>query len=227
MFFHGEDAVTDALSPYINAAPREEQKYFLATQHVDEARHAVFFGRFMPEVAEAGSAMAGSLDATHPELTWGFRKTFARLERMADELRRDRSRPKLAQAIALYHVIIEGRSPSPASISSRATSSTATCCRVSAPACATSRSTSSGTSASASRCSRCSCARIPSASRRRGAVREVLSWTVAMFIPPDWDERYVTCFGFTLDDIYQQSAAAMEGRLRAAGIEPERLRTGL
>jgi len=58
-------------------------------------------------------------------------------------------------------------------------------------------------------------------------VREVLSWTVAVFIPPDWDERYVTCFGFTLDDIAQQSAAAMEGRLRAAGIEPERLRTGL
>ncbi len=81
MFFHGEDAVTDALSPYIDAAPREEQKYFLATQHVDEARHAVFFGRFMREVAEAGSDMAGSLDATHPELTWGFRKTFVRLER--------------------------------------------------------------------------------------------------------------------------------------------------
>ncbi|MDP9188147.1 MAG: hypothetical protein M3O25_02730, partial [Actinomycetota bacterium] len=43
MFFYGEDAVTDGLSPYIDAAPREEQKYFLATQQVDEARHAVFF----------------------------------------------------------------------------------------------------------------------------------------------------------------------------------------
>lgn len=32
MFFHGEDAVTDALSPYIDAAPHEERKYFLATQ---------------------------------------------------------------------------------------------------------------------------------------------------------------------------------------------------
>src|SRR6266852_4968440 len=55
LFFFGEDAVTDALSPYIDAAPKEEQKYFLATQQVDEARHAVFFGRFMREVAEAGS----------------------------------------------------------------------------------------------------------------------------------------------------------------------------
>src|SRR5688572_20915076 len=53
MFFHGEDSVADDLSPFIDAAPREEQKYFLATQQVDEARHAVFFGRFMHEVVEA------------------------------------------------------------------------------------------------------------------------------------------------------------------------------
>ena len=46
MFFFGEDSVTDNLSPYIDAAPKEEQKYFLATQQVDEARHAVFFHRF-------------------------------------------------------------------------------------------------------------------------------------------------------------------------------------
>ena len=31
LFFHGEDSVTDNLSPYIDAAPLEEQKYFLAT----------------------------------------------------------------------------------------------------------------------------------------------------------------------------------------------------
>ena len=54
LFFHGEDAVADNLSPFIDAAPREEQKYFLATQQVDEARHAVLFARFMREVAGAG-----------------------------------------------------------------------------------------------------------------------------------------------------------------------------
>src|SRR4051794_41886134 len=54
MFFHGEDAVADDLAPFIAAAPREEQKYFLATQQVDEARHAVFFKRFMHEVVGAG-----------------------------------------------------------------------------------------------------------------------------------------------------------------------------
>src|SRR5438067_2567894 len=99
MFFHGEDSVTDNLSPYIDAAPREEQKYFLATQQVDEARHAVFFARFMREVVEAGDDLSSSLAATDRMLTWGFRKTFGRLHRMADELRKDRSRPKLAAAI--------------------------------------------------------------------------------------------------------------------------------
>ena len=54
LFFWGEDAVADNLSPFIDAAPREEQKYFLATQQVDEARHAVFFKRFMHEVAGLG-----------------------------------------------------------------------------------------------------------------------------------------------------------------------------
>src|SRR5947209_18274871 len=107
LFFHGEDSVADNLSPYIDAAPREEQKYFLATQQVDEARHAVLFARFMREVAGAGGDTASSLEATRPELTWGFKKVFGRLDQMADELRRDRSKPKLAQAIALYHLVVE------------------------------------------------------------------------------------------------------------------------
>src|SRR5262245_34038352 len=108
LFFWGEDAVADNLSPYIDAAPREEQKYFLATQQVDEARHAVFFKRFMREVCDIGDGdVASGLKAIEPQLTWGFRKTFARLDSMADELRKDRSRPKLAQAVTLYHLVVE------------------------------------------------------------------------------------------------------------------------
>src|SRR3954453_10349537 len=98
MFLHGEDSVADNLSPFIDAAPREQQKYFLATQQVDEARHAVFFGRFMREVVQNGDGtIAGGLDATRGELTYGFVKTFEHLDRVTDELRRDRSRTKLAQ----------------------------------------------------------------------------------------------------------------------------------
>src|SRR4249919_1402550 len=107
MFFYGEDAVTDGLSPYIDAAPLEEQKYFLATQQVDEARHAVFFARFMKEVCDVGDGtVAGGLAAIKPDLTWGFNMVFDRLERMSDELRKDPSLPRLSAAIALYHVVI-------------------------------------------------------------------------------------------------------------------------
>ena len=48
-----------------------------------------------------------------------------------------------------------------------------------------------------------------------------------MFVPPGWDERYVTSFGFTLEDIFTQGAEAMEGRLRAAGLDPLTMRLGL
>ena len=64
MFFHGEDSVADNLSPYIDAAPKEEQKYFLATQQVDEARHAMLFARFMREVG--GSAPTSPLAGRDP-----------------------------------------------------------------------------------------------------------------------------------------------------------------
>ena len=99
LFFWGEDAVADNLSPYIDAAPREEQKYFLPTQQVDEARHAVFFKRFMKEVCCIGTGtMASGLQSIKPQLTSGFRTIFDRLDTMADELRADRSPAKLAAA---------------------------------------------------------------------------------------------------------------------------------
>src|SRR5689334_7185314 len=108
MFFHGEDAVADDLSPFIDAAPLEEQKYFLTTQQVDEARHAIFFKRFMQEVVGVGDGtIAGGLRAVEPELTWGFRKTFALLDRVTGELRSDRSRVTLARAVTMYHVVVE------------------------------------------------------------------------------------------------------------------------
>src|SRR3954465_11680171 len=64
LFHYGEDSVADNLSPYIDAAPHPEQQYFLTTQQVDEARHAVFFARFMQEVAERGHDVESTLAAT-------------------------------------------------------------------------------------------------------------------------------------------------------------------
>src|SRR5437870_13596602 len=40
MFFRGVDSVTDNLSPYIHAAPKQQQQYFHATQPAPESRPA-------------------------------------------------------------------------------------------------------------------------------------------------------------------------------------------
>jgi ribonucleotide reductase beta subunit family protein with ferritin-like domain len=228
MFFHGEDSVANTLSPFIAAAPREEQKYFLATQQVDEARHAVLFARFMREVAGEGVDTASSLAATLPELTWGFRKTFARLDRMADELRRDRSKPKLAQAITLYHLVIEATLAQPGqhlieeSLSKR-------------DLLPGFREGIGNVSKDEQRHIGFGVKMIADLVREdpecedaiEELLREVFPYTAAVFVPPDWDERYVTAFGFTLEEIYTYGGEAIESRLRAAGLDPERMRVGL
>jgi ribonucleotide reductase beta subunit family protein with ferritin-like domain len=228
LFFHGEDSVADNLSPFIDAAPREEQKYFLATQQVDEARHAVLFARFMKEVAGAGASVGTSLDETRPKLTWGFRKVFDRLDRMADELRRDRSKPKLAQAITLYHLVIEASLAQPGQhfIEEGLTR------RDLLPGF---RSGIANVAHDEQRHIAFGVKMIADLVREdpecepaiAEELREVLPFTTAVFVPPGWDERYVTSFGFTLEDIFAQGAEAMEGRLRAAGLDPGSMRLGL
>jgi ribonucleotide reductase beta subunit family protein with ferritin-like domain len=228
MFFHGEDSVADNLSPYIDAAPREEQKYFLATQQVDEVRHAVLFARFMREVAGEGGDTASSLAATRPELTWGFRKTFGRLDRMADELRRDRSKPKLAQAITLYHLVIEAALAQPGQHLIEESLKR----RDLLPGF---REGIGNVSKDEQRHIGFGVKVIADLVREdpecedaiEELLREVLPYTAAVFVPPDWDERYITSFGFTLEEIYTYGAEAIEARLRAAGLNPERMRVGM
>ena len=224
MFFHGEDSVADNLSPFIDAAPREEQKYFLATQQVDEARHAVFFGRFMREVVESDDTLAGALEATRPQLTWGFRKVFGRLDRMADELRADRSKPKLAQAVALYHVVIEASLAQPGQhfIESYLTE------RDLLPGF---RSGMENVSLDEQRHIGFGVkllsdlfAEDPECKDAVGELlREVLPYTAAVFVPPNWDTSLVECFGFTLEQIFAEGMQSMETKLRTAGLPVEEI----
>ena len=225
LFFWGEDAVADNLSPYIDAAPLEEQKYFLTTQQVDEARHAVFFKRFMHEVAGVGDGtMSGGLEAIKPELTWGFRKVFDRLDTMADELRKDRSRPKLAAAITLYHVIIEAglaQSGQHFITSYLADRDLLPGFREGMENVARDEQRHIGFGVKLLR------DLVVEDPRCREAVadtlREVLPWTAAVLVPPDWDESYVTCFGFTFDEIGEEGSRSVETKLRSAGLPLEDL----
>ena len=225
LFFWGEDAVADGLSPYIEAAPREEQKYFLATQQVDEARHAVFFSRFMHEVCGVGGDTTGErLEAIRPELTWGFRKIFDRLERMSDELRRDRSRPQLAAAITLYHLVIEATLAQPGQhfITSYLTE----------------RDVLPGFRAGMERVAADEQRHIgfgvkmladlvredpDCAYAVADLLREVTPWGAAVLVPPNWDRRYTECFGFTLEELMTDGMASLETKLRSAGLPLEEL----
>jgi Ribonucleotide reductase, small chain/SCP-2 sterol transfer family len=228
LFFHGEDSVADNLSPFIDAAPREEQKYFLATQQVDEARHAVLFARFLKEVAGAGADVGSSLEQTRASLTWGFRKVFDRLDRMTAELRRDHSKPKLAQAITLYHVVIEASLAQPGQhfIEEGLTR------RDLLPGF---RSGIANVARDEQRHIAFGVKMIADLVREdpecepaiADLLREVLPFTTAVFVPPGWDERYVTAFGSTLEEVFAQGAESIEGRLRAAGLEPMSMRLGL
>jgi Ribonucleotide reductase, small chain/SCP-2 sterol transfer family len=225
LFFWGEDAVADNLSPFIDAAPREEQKYFLATQQVDEARHSVFFKRFMAEVAGLGDgSIASGLEAIRPQLTWGFVKTFEMLDRKADELRRDRSRTMLAQAVTLYHVIIEATLAQPGQhyIEDYLTRrETLTGFRSGMRNVALDEQRHIGFGVKLLRDLAAEDPDVPAAVA--DLLREVLPYSAAVFVPPNWDRRYSEVFGFTVEDIFDHAGRSFESKLRAAGMPLESL----
>ena len=49
-------------------------------------------------------------------------------------------------------------------------------------------------------------------------LREVLPYSAAVFVPPGWDRRYSECFGFTLEEIFEEAGRSFESKLRAAGL---------
>jgi hypothetical protein len=225
LFFHGEDEVTDTLSSLVEAAPREEQTYFLTTQQVDEARHAVFFKRFMEEVAGLGDGTtAGTLAATAGDLTWGWKQTFAMLRRVTGDLRKDQSRVNLARAVTMYHLVVEATLAQPgqhfiADYLEREDVLPGFREGMRNVALDEQRHIAFGV-------------RLLYDLQRedpgvREAVadllREALPTSVSLFIPPNWDRSYTECFGFTLEEIYEEAARSLDSKLRAAGLPLEDL----
>ena len=226
LFFWGEDAVADNLSPYIDAAPKEEQKYFLTTQQVDEARHAVFFKRFMQEVCGIGDGSMGSgLRAIKPQLTPGFRKIFDRLDRMADELRADRSPAQLAAAVTLYHIVIEAALAQPGqhficSYLEQRDQLPAFREGMQNIAADEQRHIGFGVKLLAD-LKREDPVRVPKAVAK--ILRDVTRYTAQVLMPPGWDERYITVFGATYDEVGVEGITSMTTKLRSAGLASETL----
>src|SRR4051794_21964157 len=221
LFFHGEDAVADDLAPFIDAAPLEEQKYFLTTQQVDEARHSVFFHRFMREVVGVGgTSISSTLAATTPEITWGHRQVFGRLDRMADELRADRSRRRLAAAVTLYHVVVEASLAQPGQHMIERYLEEYDLLPgfregMRNVALDEQRHIGFGVKLLADLYRE-----DPEDTQDAilGVLREVLPWTALVAEPPGWDPSYTACFGFTLDELGEEGARSLEQKLRAIGL---------
>jgi hypothetical protein len=221
LFFWGEDAVADNLSPYIDAAPLEEQKYFLTTQQVDEARHAVFFKRFMQEVCEIGDgSMSSGLTAIKPQLTSGFRKIFDRLDRMADELRADRSPAKLAAAVTLYHIVIESALAQPGQhfiCSYLEERDQLPAFRAGMENIAADEQRHIGFGVKLlSDLNREDPVRVPKAVA--AILRDVTRYTAQVLMPPGWDEKYLTVFNYTFDKVGVEGLTSMTTKLRSAGL---------
>ena len=110
-FYVGEERVTADLAPFLLAAPSGEVEAFLATQLVDEMRHAVFFDRWASEVM--GLESGGFRERLH-EIEdrmlgpWHFlfddslREIANRIKDRPDDLE------LFVEGIVTYHMVTEG-----------------------------------------------------------------------------------------------------------------------
>lgn len=105
LFLGGEQAVTRDLAPLLIALRREggtlEDELFLTSQLFDEARHVELFDAVSRHVF--GQPVAAELVAGD-----SYRALFAELGAALDRLLADHSLAAQANAVASYHMIIEG-----------------------------------------------------------------------------------------------------------------------
>ena len=175
----------------------------------------------MHEVVGAGDGtMAGGLRATAGQITWGHRQVFSRLDRMADELRRDRSKPKLAAAVTLYHLVVEASLAQPGQHMIEASLEQL-------DVLPGFREGMRNVSLDEQRHIGFGVKLLADLYREDpgpiqdaivGLIKEVLPWTSAVAKPPNWDRSYTECFGFTLEDLGEAGATSIEQRLRAVGL---------
>jgi ribonucleoside-diphosphate reductase beta chain len=110
LFFQGEERVTATLAPFVWAAPTPEMEIFLSTQMVDEARHTVFFDTWWREVVGSDAKnLREMLDRIRPEVNEGYTELF--YERLPGIAQRLASNPRdldaFAEGVTIYHIVVE------------------------------------------------------------------------------------------------------------------------
>jgi hypothetical protein len=224
MFLVGEEAVARTLTPVLDAAPTHAQSIFLTTQVVDEARHHVFFDRFMREVVGLGSDTESTLAAMGPHLTWGFKGVFDELDKVTEALRKKpKDRALLAQSVALYHFVVEGLLAVPGQhFIKRYVEALDILPGFSEGIRNVSRDESRHVAFGVKflgeliKDPECRAASIELWER-------VLPFAIGVFVPPNMDHSYAHCFDFTLEEIYGFGLRSFETKLRRIGIDPKEI----
>jgi ribonucleoside-diphosphate reductase beta chain len=109
-FFIGEERVTTQFTGLVAAYESQGEEAFLATQQVDEARHAQHFNRFYREVVGYDGTFEDRLERARKDLNEAFVELFDR--HLVDACARLLADPADAAAkvdfVTTYHMIIEG-----------------------------------------------------------------------------------------------------------------------
>jgi ribonucleoside-diphosphate reductase beta chain len=109
-FFVGEERVTTQFSGLVMAYESQSEEAFLATQQVDEARHAQHFNRFYEQVLAIDGTFEDRLQQARGDLNDAFIEMFDGV--LVDWGQRLVENPRDIEAkvdfVTLYHMIIEG-----------------------------------------------------------------------------------------------------------------------
>ena len=109
-FFVGEERVTTQFSGLVMAYETQSEEAFLATQQVDEARHAQHFNRFYEQVLAIDGTFEDRLQQARGDLNDAFIEMFDGV--LVDWGQRLIENPRDIEAkvdfVTLYHMIIEG-----------------------------------------------------------------------------------------------------------------------
>ncbi len=223
LFLDGEESVTVTLTPFVQATKRYEDRIFLATQIADEARHHVFFDRFLREVAGIGTSYADTLATMRKGLTWGYNQVFTELDRVADRLRMNPdSPPLLAQGVAIYHLTVEGMLAHTGQhfmrdYCNREALMAGFATGINLIARDESRHIAFGVQLLRELVTsdpRCKAAAI-------AELNKILPWAAGVFTPPNLDWSYITAFGYTPEEVFTFGLRSIQTKLRRAGIPPE------
>ena len=220
-FYVAEQRVAATLTPYVKAARDPAQKIFLATQCVDEARHAVFFDRWFEEVVAAGDGdLAKRLRYGRQWVGPGFGPLFDDyLEDVAQQLRdHPDDIARFAKAIAVYHIVIEGvlaLTGQKFILAWARSSNILPGFRAGFTAVARdeSRHVSFG-----ARVIRDLLARDPSLiGPIHEGIRETTQLGTWLYQPPGGDVTYTSAFGYSLGDLFNYGGIQLEKKMRAIG----------